>query len=72
MSETTEEPTIHGIGGGGYDNLMHHALGHPSPFLWCLCHFHTVHGAAESWEEAGAMLDEHLAEFVAEGRTREQ
>jgi hypothetical protein len=66
----SEEPTRHGIGGGGYDNLMRHDLGRPAPFLWCLCGFETVHGAADSWAEAGAMLDDHLAE-VEPGRNPE-
>lgn len=60
MSDSAEEPTRHGIGGGGYDNVMHHALGRPSPFLWCLCDFETIHGAADSWEEA--MCGYHASE----------
>ncbi len=56
-----EPPVRHGIDGGAYDNIMHVALGRPAPFLMCLCGWETTHGAAESWGEAGDMLDEHLA-----------
>lgn len=59
MSQDEER---HGIAGGGYDNLGRLAFGHPCPFLSCLCGFDTPSGAAESWEEAGALLDQHLAE----------
>lgn len=57
-----DEPPRHGIAGGGYDNLGQVAFGHPCPWLECLCGFSTPSGAADCWEEAGALLDLHLAD----------
>ena len=57
-----DDTTRHGIAGGSYDNLGFLAFGHRCPVLRCLCGFETGGGAAESWEEAGSILDGHLEE----------
>ena len=63
MSDELENGKInHGIGGGYYDNTARLAKGgRMAPRLYCLCDYVTSPGC-DTWEEAGADLDEHLEE----------
>lgn len=55
---SAEKPKKHGIDGAVYSLAQD---GEYHPRLFCLCGFATSQGA-DTWEDAGADLDEHLGE----------
>jgi hypothetical protein len=55
--EPAKPPVEHGIEVACYSNS---GFGY-QPHIVCLCGWNTEH-ACDNWEDAGAMLDEHLAE----------
>ena len=64
MSDQQHPIDEHGIDGGFYDNMAHLAKGRLTPRLMCLCGY-TTSPSCDTWEEAGADLDEHLEEVPA-------